>query len=244
LSTVNTPNYSSYNLIGTGGSGGLGNGINGNIVFPEAIAPANIGLAIGLGPLQNNGGSTDTMALLPGSPAIDAGSVQLYDDILGSNASATDQRGASRFGVLPGGVPTIDIGAYENGVLSPLTFTVDAPTDNSFSGLPNALTLRQAVLLADFDPSERPVTINFDPTIFATPQTIQFTDGVIELNNTSAEVTIQGLEAPDGANLISVSGANASSLSPLQTPQQKPAPPDQGKLGTLKRRWNRVRSTS
>ncbi len=38
-----------------------------------------------LGPLQNNGGSIPTLALLPGSPAIDAG--------LNSACPATDQRG-------------------------------------------------------------------------------------------------------------------------------------------------------
>ena len=53
-----------------------------------------------LGPLANNGGPTDTQALLAGSPAIDAG---------GSvGCPATDQRGISR----PQG-PACDIGAFE-----------------------------------------------------------------------------------------------------------------------------------
>ena len=55
-----------------------------------------------LGPLMDNGGSTFTMALLPGSPAIDAG-----DNLA---APPTDQRGVPR----PAG-PTCDIGAYECG---------------------------------------------------------------------------------------------------------------------------------
>jgi hypothetical protein len=60
-----------------------------------------------LGPLQNNGGTTPTMALLPGSPAIDAGD----DSVLGSPLFlASDQRGA--------GFPRqsgahVDIGAFE-----------------------------------------------------------------------------------------------------------------------------------
>ena len=53
-----------------------------------------------LGPLQNNGGFTETMALRPGSPAIDAGD--------NSNCPATDQRGVPR----PQGA-ACDIGAYE-----------------------------------------------------------------------------------------------------------------------------------
>jgi hypothetical protein len=53
-----------------------------------------------LGSLVNNGGPTLTMALLPGSPAIDAGSA--------IDAPTTDQRGIAR----PQG-PDVDIGAFE-----------------------------------------------------------------------------------------------------------------------------------
>jgi hypothetical protein len=56
-----------------------------------------------LGPLQNNGGFTQTMDLLSGSPAINAGD--------NANAPAFDQRGAS-FPRIVGG--TIDIGAFES----------------------------------------------------------------------------------------------------------------------------------
>ncbi len=53
-----------------------------------------------LGPLANNGGETDTLALLEGSPAIDAGT--------NAGCPATDQRGVSR----PQGT-ACDIGAFE-----------------------------------------------------------------------------------------------------------------------------------
>lgn len=53
-----------------------------------------------LGPLQDNGGATSTQALLPRSPAIDAGT--------NVNCPATDQRGVTR----PQG-GSCDIGAYE-----------------------------------------------------------------------------------------------------------------------------------
>jgi len=53
-----------------------------------------------LGPLADNGGPTETMALLTGSPAIDAGDDNAAPDV--------DQRGEPR----PAGVKT-DIGAYE-----------------------------------------------------------------------------------------------------------------------------------
>ena len=66
-----------------------------------------------LGPLTNNGGPTETRALLHGSPAIDAGNPATPGS--GGNAcEATDQRGVAR----PqdgdaDGVATCDIGAFE-----------------------------------------------------------------------------------------------------------------------------------
>ena len=59
-----------------------------------------------LGPLQYNGGTLKTMALLAGSPAIDAGN--------DGAAPATDQRGFSRNS-------TSDIGAYEFNAVSRIT---------------------------------------------------------------------------------------------------------------------------
>lgn len=67
-----------------------------------------------LGPLQDNGGPTPTRALLPGSPAIDAGDNALAVD--GSAVSlANDQRGFARVvkGLQASSAPLVDIGAYE-----------------------------------------------------------------------------------------------------------------------------------
>lgn len=58
-----------------------------------------------LGPLTNNGGPTRTLALLPGSPAIDAGD--------NGTCETTDQRGVMRPDGKPGGVGTCDMGAFE-----------------------------------------------------------------------------------------------------------------------------------
>lgn len=88
-----------YNLIGTGGAGGLVNGVNSNLV---GVADA------GLAPLAHYGGRTPTRALLPWSPALKV-------SFLGSGAS--DQRGVTR------GMPR-DIGAYELiGSTNPPTMT-------------------------------------------------------------------------------------------------------------------------
>lgn len=63
-----------------------------------------------LGPLQNNGGTTQTMALLPGSPALDAGNPSGCTDEQG-NLLSTDERGMPR----PGSEDArgCDMGAYE-----------------------------------------------------------------------------------------------------------------------------------
>jgi predicted outer membrane repeat protein len=81
------------NLIGEtdGSSGWVGSDLTGTITKP--LNPA-------LAPLGNFGGPTQTIPLLPGSPAIDAGGN-------GAGIPATDQRGESRVG-------GVDIGAFES----------------------------------------------------------------------------------------------------------------------------------
>ncbi|NJN80930.1 MAG: DUF11 domain-containing protein, partial [Caldilineaceae bacterium] len=88
-----------YNLIGIGdGSSGLVDGVGGDQVGTLA-EPIDAKLAS----LADNGGETETHALLAGSPAIDAGSCV--------DAPPTDQRGATR----PNAISAFcDIGAYES----------------------------------------------------------------------------------------------------------------------------------
>jgi hypothetical protein len=71
----------------------------------------NNGVTTKLGPLQDNGGPTETHALLSGSPAIDAGSALLAPNV--------DQRGLPRpHDGNNDGVSDIDIGAFEFGFIS------------------------------------------------------------------------------------------------------------------------------
>ena len=80
-----------------------------NLTFPDNTGcVASVGNPL-LGPLANNGGPTQTMALGPGSAAID----QLP---VGSNCPPTDQRGIAR----PQG-PACDIGAFELVPAAPVT---------------------------------------------------------------------------------------------------------------------------
>ena len=107
---------SSFNLIGTGGSGGLTNGVNNNQV---GVADA------GLGVLANNGGTTQTHALLSTSPAIETGSnanlpTDTFDVDGDANTAETlpvDQRGTNFPRVADSAdanvIQTVDIGAFE-----------------------------------------------------------------------------------------------------------------------------------
>jgi hypothetical protein len=99
-----------HNLIGdgTGGSGYDPTDLVGTSSNP--IDPK-------LGPLQDNGGPTFTMALLPGSPAIDAGDP--------TDAPMWDQRGPGYPRVVNG---MIDIGAFEHQTVAPtITCSVADP---------------------------------------------------------------------------------------------------------------------
>jgi hypothetical protein len=81
-----------------------------------------------LGPLQNNGGPTFTHALLPGSPALDAGTYGYY-----AGRITNDQRASSRpIDLMEIGGPTggdnSDIGAFELSSLPPTPTPTVTPT--------------------------------------------------------------------------------------------------------------------
>ena len=65
---LNTITANNFNIFGTSGNAG----VSGFTPGPTDIVPS-VSLAQILGPLQNNGGPTQTHALVVGSPAIDAG---------------------------------------------------------------------------------------------------------------------------------------------------------------------------
>ncbi|MDQ2829782.1 MAG: hypothetical protein M3Y74_12125 [Chloroflexota bacterium] len=111
-----------YNLLGdNSGCAGPVNGQNGDQVgTPSApIDPT-------LGPLRDNGGPTLTLALLPGSPAVDV-------IPSGACAVATDQRGVTRpanggTGKMANGKPYCDVGAFERAATGPVTPPVPPAT--------------------------------------------------------------------------------------------------------------------
>jgi CSLREA domain-containing protein len=178
---------SSFNLIGTGGSGGLTNGVNNNQV--GVVNP-------GLGPLAANGGPTTTHALLNGSPAIDAG----------NSALGLDQRGQPR----PIDDPNVvnaaggngsDIGAYEAH-----TFEVNstADTDDGLcraSGTGNGCTLREAINAASSEGGAKLIAFASALTSGG-PATITLTSA---LPNLTSEISITG----PGSSLLTVQRSTA-----------------------------------
>ena len=113
-------------LLGVGGSGpdingGGFNSLDYNLIEDTATGTITgttthnlTGVSPMVGPLADNGGPTRTLALLPGSPAIDAGSA--VTDPLTSLALAVDQRGNRRPADEPpagGSGNASDIGAFE-----------------------------------------------------------------------------------------------------------------------------------
>jgi CSLREA domain-containing protein len=126
-------------------------GANGNLIGGD-----NAGAAINplLAPLANNGGPTQTHALLATSPAINKGSNALAVDAAnGSSPLTTDQRGNPFVRIFD---TTVDMGAYEffTGPLVVST-TIDESDGNFSSG---DLSLREAIELANSSPETNSIT--------------------------------------------------------------------------------------
>jgi hypothetical protein len=101
-----------------------------------------------LGPLQDNGGPTFTMALLPGSPAVDAGDAALLPA-----GTAYDQRGPG-FSRVVGG--RLDIGAFEVQA-APTIENVGSPTGDGSYGVGATITIRVRF--------SEPVVVTGSPTL-------------------------------------------------------------------------------
>lgn len=209
-----------YNLIGrSDGSTGFTNGSNNDLVGSIA-APMNPLLDT----LANNGGPTQTMALLPGSPAIDKGSTVA--------GITTDQRGFTRPVDLSGdanaaGGDGSDIGAFEvqEGTPDHLAFNVQ-PSDNVVGGIitpavtvtildssNNATTSTANVTLA-IGANAGGGTLGGTTTVAAINGTATFSD--LSINRSGAGYTLQ-------ASSSSLIGATSSPFT-ITCPTITPAP--------------------
>ncbi|WP_406694879.1 choice-of-anchor Q domain-containing protein [Singulisphaera sp. Ch08] len=166
-------------LVGTitGSHNLIGDGIHG---LPDTITGDPK-----LGSLAWNGGPTQTMALLAGSPAIDAG-----DGTRVPVGVATDQRGGAR---TKGG--NVDIGAFESGVNTlVITTLIDEDNGGIDTTLGTGTSLREAIAFANSDPSGGN-TITFEPGLTGT---IALVGGA--LPTIVANLTITG----PGARLLTI----------------------------------------
>ena len=137
----------SDNLIGTGGSGGLADGVDGNIVLTSLT---NLGLA----PLGNNGGPTQTMALLPGSSAIGAGVTADYPGT--STPITTDQRGE------PLDAPNPDIGAFQTQPATLTTLSFSGISDQSITYGTSSVTISGTLASGSQAPVGETVAVTLD----------------------------------------------------------------------------------
>ena len=179
-----TPSSSWSNLIGPSGAGGLANGTQGNQVGVSAV---------GLLPLGDYGGPTETIALVAASPAVDAGNTGLAQ----ASGLTVDQRGTG-FTRFVNGV--VDIGAFEGFKPLDVTTLKDENNDGIEPGLGSGISLREAIQMASSLPTLQRIT--FAPGLTGT---ITLTLG--RLNVTHA-ISISG----PGPNLLSVSGNNTSQV--------------------------------
>lgn len=121
----------------------LGNNLSDDSSGPsDALDQLNV-TDLNLGPLQDNGGSTFTHALLEGSSAIDAGNndnltadvLDLDEDLDTGELTPVDQRGVTRvqFGKFGSPEVTVDVGAFEFLVSIEFTMQVDPQFDTAQS---------------------------------------------------------------------------------------------------------------
>ncbi|MEH2181711.1 DUF4347 domain-containing protein [Nostoc sp.] len=147
-----------------------------------------------LSPLQNNGGTTFTDALLADSPAINAGNNSLVPGSI-----TTDQRGAG-FNRISG--DRVDIGAYEVQSTSPPPVNTDTVVTNTNDS--GAGSLRQAILNANANAGADTITFA-DVFTDATPDIITLTSGKLTITD---DLTILGT----GVSNLTISGNNASGV--------------------------------
>ena len=153
-----------------------------------------------LGPLTDNGGPTLTMALLPGSPALDGG---------GGSTQALDQRGYPRNRDGDGnGSGVSDIGAVEmqtppaNGPEMTLVTTAIDELDPPGT-LGSGMSLREAV--RDLLPSGQ---IRFDPAVFdGSPAATIVLSGALSQIYLANNVTISATNIPGGVTIQGGAGA-------------------------------------
>ncbi len=151
----------------------LGHNLTGSCASSDAEGDIHVDPL--LGPLQDNGGPTETHALLPGSPAIDAGSNEF--------CTGLDQRGFVRPTDGNGDfVPVCDIGAFEafstlatptatatRTGTPPTSTSSPTPTETPLGPSPTVTTTPTVAGTASPSPANSPPTVTVSSTATRTP---------------------------------------------------------------------------
>lgn len=182
--TTSSPSLN--NLIGVGNTGlGVSNGVNQNLVGTYSTPQA-----AGLEVLADNGGPTQTHALLSTSDAIDAGSSSAATSAL-SGLDFVDQRGYNRNFDDPTETGGVDIGAYERGLI---VTTANDENDVTFDF--DDLSLREALAALS----------NYQANSLPESNVIEFDDSVV----TSGSITLY--DQLDVAEDVNITGPGADRL--------------------------------
>ena len=147
-----------------------------------------------LAPLGNYGGPTQTMALMPGSPAIDAGTT-------GTGVPTTDQRGLGRVG-------NVDIGAVES-----QGYTLTVTGGNSQTALGGAAFASPLAVSVAPDYSNDPVNggvVTFTAPATGASASLSTTSATISGGSASVTATANGVE---GAYTVTASASEGNSAS-------------------------------
>lgn len=167
-----------------------------------------------LGPLANNGGQTQTHALLPGSPAIDAGdpSAELNQNL--REFPEFDQRGDPFARVIDGdgeGTATIDIGAFEF-VFNNTTPRIATLADQTV--LINTSTEPLSVVVEDDQTASNELII----TAVSSDQNL-LPNGNLSIVDTGSGRTITAIPASDqtGTATITVTVTDPGGLAAMET---------------------------
>ena len=145
-----------------------------------------------LGPLADNGGRTQTHALLVTSPAIDAASSNLASGL------STDQRGFPFLRAVDNPLTfssrIVDMGSFELQTLNPVVVVDNRVDENDGDVSAGNLSLREAIDLTNDNLGAN--TITFDPSVFTggSSSLIRLTQGELVISET---VTIDASDAID-----------------------------------------------
>ncbi len=137
-----------------------------------------------LGPLDDNGGLTETHALLPGSPAIDAGDPAAMAGVDG--VPLYDQRGEPFARVASAdSAARIDIGAYERQNLTVDLLDVASPTDTPI----DAVTILFTRPVSGFDLADLVLSRNAGDNLLTSDQSLTTADNRMFVLGGLADVT-------------------------------------------------------